>query len=103
MRENEKLYHEYFLSIFAERELNCVRLCPWIGKWEYDIVGNEHHRSELLWALDKYVEWSAEAGIYAIVNFHIQWMTVVDAAKAKAAWDILAPRYRAATTSFSSC
>lgn len=93
LRENEKQYREYFDSIFEKHPLNCVRICPWIGNWSYDIVDNPEHQKEYLYAIDTLVEWCRLNDVYAIVNFHIQYNTEVKLDKAKAAWDILAPRY----------
>ena len=94
MRKNEAEYKEYFASIFDQSGLNCVRICPWFGRWQYDIATNEHHQAEYLYVLDKVVKWCAENGAYAIVNLHIEYNTPVDVAKAKAAWNVLGPRYR---------
>lgn len=94
MRANEAKYRAYFESIFEEYNLNCVRICPWIGRWQYDLAGNEHHRTEYLYMIDTVVRWCAENNVYAIVNLHIEYNTPVEIAKAKAAWDVLAPRYK---------
>lgn len=94
MRANEDEYRAYFESIFDEYGLNCVRICPWIGKWQYDLAGNEHHRTEYLSMIDTVVEWCRRSGVYAIVNLHIEYNTPVELEKAKAAWNVLAPRYK---------
>ena len=95
MREHEAKYHDYFNSIFKEHpELNCVRIGPWMGNWKYDLAGNEQHRTEYLYVIDKLVDWCAENDVYAIVNLHIQYKTTVDLEKAKGFWSLIAPRYK---------
>jgi hypothetical protein len=97
MRENEAKYHQYFKSIFQDHKLNCVRICPWMGVWKYDLAGNEQHRRDYLYAIDRVVKWSAGSGVYAVVNLHTQYNTKVDLTKAKAFWSVLAPRYKDST------
>ena len=95
MREQETQYHEYFNSIFKTHPaLNCVRISPWMGKWKYDVAGNEQHRKDYLYAIDTLVDWCAENGIYAIVNLHIEYNTNVELEKANAFWSLIAPRYK---------
>ncbi len=78
MRENETLYHNYFQHVCKRPEVNCIRINPWIGRWQFDIVNNEHHRTELLHMLDTVVDWCGRYDIYAIVNLHIEYSTPVD-------------------------
>ncbi|MEM6468583.1 MAG: cellulase family glycosylhydrolase [Planctomycetota bacterium] len=94
MRDNEAKYREYFRSIFDAHDLNCVRIGPWMGVWQYDINGNEQHRAEYLYAIDTVVDWCEQSGVYAIVNLHTQHNTEVDLEKAKAFWSVIAPRYK---------
>ncbi len=94
MREHEAKYHDYFRSIFEQHDLNCLRIAPWMGVWQYDLAGNETHRSEYLYVFDKVVDWCEESGLYAIVNLHTQYKTSVELDKAKAFWSVVAPRYK---------
>ncbi len=94
MRENEEKYREYFQSIFEPHDLNCVRIGAWMGDWKYDIAGDEKHRTEYLYVIDKAVDWCEDSGVYAIVNLHIRYKTTVELQKAKAFWSVIAPRYK---------
>jgi hypothetical protein len=94
IRKNETLFKDYFKTVPLQNGMNCVRVSPWIGNWEYDIQNNNWHKNQYLLMMDKCVQWAEEAGIYAVINMHIKWNTKVDIAKTKAFWDIVAPRYK---------
>ena len=94
MRDNETTYRDYFKSISRDYGMNCVRVCPWVGNWEYDIKNNSNHQSEMLYMMDKCVQWGAEDGIYVVLDMHIQFGTVLTRQKAKDFWGVVAPRYK---------
>ncbi len=94
MRENETLYRDYFRSVSRDYGMNAVRICPWVGNWDYDIKNNAHHQGEYLYMIDKCVQWAAEDNIIAVVNQHTQYNTVLTAAKAKEFWDVCGARYK---------
>jgi hypothetical protein len=94
MQDNETTYKNYFNTVKNNYGINCVRICPWIGNWEYDIKNNNDHKTKFLYMMDKVVQWADEAGIYAVVNMHIKFNTIINTQKAKDFWGIVAPRYK---------
>ena len=92
-RAHREEYRETFRKVSRDYHLNCVRICPWIGTWDYDVGGNRHHRESFVDMVDAVVDWCGEDDIHAVVNLHTKFGTEVDPAKAKAFWDVFAPRY----------
>ncbi len=94
MRDNEAIYRNYFRSVSRDYGMNAVRICPWIGRWEYDIKGNTNHNTEYLYLIDKCVQWAEEDNIVAVVNLHTQFGTVLTRAQVDSFWSVVAPRYQ---------
>ena len=99
MRENERAYRDYFRSITVDYNMNLVRICPWIGNWEYMQKSGrnseyyETHKRDYLYMIDTVVRWAEEDGIYAMVNLTTKFGTRVDLERVKDFWDVVAPRY----------
>jgi hypothetical protein len=94
MRRNETLYREYFRSVSRDFGMNCVRVCPWIGNWEYDIKNNTAHSLEYKYMIEKCVQWADEDNIYVIIDLHIQFNTVLTRSKVDDFWSVIAPLYK---------
>jgi hypothetical protein len=94
MRNNETTYRDYFNDVKNNYGMNCVRICPWIGNWEYNIATDTNHYNQIIYMLDKVVQWAEDAGIYAVINCHTKFNTKVNVAKSQEFWNIVAPRYK---------
>ena len=89
-------YREYFLRAVSENNLSAVRCAPWVGNHEFFRFDRDQqfHQDNFDIILDNCVAWAEEAGIYAIVNYHTQYNTRINAAYTKGFWDRYAPRYQ---------
>ena len=100
MRNNESAYRNYFRSISRDYNMNLVRVCPWVGNWEYmNKTGRnseyyDTHKRDYLYMMDKVVKWAEEDGIYAMVNLTMKFGTRVELQKVKDYWNVVAPRYK---------
>jgi hypothetical protein len=94
MRQNETTYRDYFRSVSRDYGMNCVRVAPWIGNWEYDIKNNTNHNSEILYMIDKVVQWGGEDNVYVIINMHTAYGTVLTQTRVMDFWNIVAPRHQ---------
>jgi hypothetical protein len=94
MRDNETTYRDYFRSVSRDYGMNCVRVCPWVGNWEYDIKNNTNHNSEMLYMIDKCVQWAEEDNIYVVINLHTKFGTVMNRTKVDEFWSVVAPRHK---------
>jgi Cellulase (glycosyl hydrolase family 5) len=94
MRDNETTYRNYFRTVANDYKMNAVRVSPWVGNWEYDIKNNSNHKTEMLYMIDKAVQWAGEDNIYCIINLHTAYNTVLTRQKVKDFWDIVAPRHK---------
>ena len=103
MRNNETQWENYFKKVTTDYNMNLVRISPWIGNWEYMQKSDsnyETHKKDILYMVDKVVDWADEAGIYAVVNMHIAYGTKVNLTNSKDFWNVMAPRYKDRTHVF---
>jgi len=54
----------------------------------------EGHKTDILYLIDKVVQWAEEDGIYAIVNLHTRFGTTTELNRMKDFWEVMAPRYK---------
>ena len=99
MSVNLPTYEAYFDRAIQDTELNAVRCSPWIGPHQYFRFDEDQafHREQYDILLDNCVQWAEDNDVLAIVNYHTQYQTVLDADLVKRFWDIYAPRYEAKT------
>lgn len=96
MEANLTTYRNYFNSVVRDYKLNMVRCSPWIGKHTYFTFGSNQadHEDKFDILLDNCVQWAEDNDIYAIVNYHTEFDTVLNADYVKRFWDRYAPRFR---------
>ena len=96
MAKNLATYEAYFNEAVQTYELNAVRCSPWVGKHAFFAFDQYQadHRTQFDILLDNCVQWAENNDIYAIVNYHTEFRTVLQPDLVKGFWDIYAPRYR---------
>lgn len=96
MEANEAVYEQYFNSAVQNYKINLVRCSPWIGDHEYFNFDayQPDHEARYTYMLDKCVDWAENNDIYAIVNYHSKYKTVLEPWKVNGFWSIYAPRYK---------
>ena len=97
MRQNESTYREYFREMSRDYKMNVVRIAPWMGKWDYmqkDSIYYETHKRDVTYMVDKVIRWAEEDGIYAMLNLHTEFGTVVDMTRYADFWDLFADKYK---------
>ncbi|MFC4701266.1 cellulase family glycosylhydrolase [Glaciecola siphonariae] len=97
MKNNDQAYKDYFMSVAKDYNMNLVRCSPWIGNWAYMQKGDiwyEDHKDKISHLIDRCVTWAEEAGIYAVINMHIEFGTTVNLQKSKDFWGLYAGKYK---------
>ena len=96
MEKKLSTYENYFNSVIGTYKLNMVRCAPWIGNHTYyKFDGDQQdHQDRFDIMLDNCVQWAENNDIYAIVNYHTKFNTVLNAGYVKGFWDRYAPRYK---------
>lgn len=87
-------YREFFRGISREYGLNAVRLC--YTAW-YAFNGDRFPKEKItpesyVAAIDTFVQWAAEDGIYIIINYHD--VGHYDLEHMRQFWDYIGPRYK---------
>ena len=90
---NVATYQPYFNDVVDTYHMNLVRISPWLSQWEIDLT-NQTNIDNLLFMTDTVVNWAESKNIYAIVNAHSQFNTVINLTEIQRFWDLIAPRYK---------
>lgn len=99
MQANESTYRNYFAAVVDTYHINAVRICPWLGQYDYNI-NDQTIRDRYIYMIDKVVDWCEEEGIYAIINQHSQYNAPMNFQRWKDFWSLFAPRYKNRTHVF---
>ena len=99
MSVNLPTYEDYYRRGLQESQMNAVRCSPWMGMHEYFAFDGDQAFDQAQYdiLLDNCVQWAEDNDVYAIVNYHTQFGTVLQPDLVKGFWDVYAPRYEGKT------
>ena len=93
MQANESQYRAYFRTISRDYHFNHVRLCAFVGNYDFDF-DDKVYKDRLVYLCDTITDWAQQDGIYVSINQHSQTLTNFKVDRWKKFWDIIAPRYK---------